>query len=76
MAEGRTVLTAETMGKEKFSVINFRCIGCLATVWKLLAGSFTENMFESVEATGMFPQVQKRWSKSKSLSDRMQRLSY
>lgn len=57
MAEGRTVLTAKTRGEEKFSAINLRHTGCLATMWKFLAGSFTENVFESVEATGMFPQV-------------------
>lgn len=38
MAEGRTVLTAKTRGEEKFSAINLRHTGCLATMF--LAGSF------------------------------------
>lgn len=46
MAEGRTVLTAKKMGKEKFGATNLRHTGWLATVWKFLAGSFTENVFE------------------------------
>lgn len=55
------LLTAKKMGKEEFGAISLRHTDFLATIWKFLAGSFTANGFESAEAKGIFPQVQKRW---------------
>lgn len=64
MAEERTVFTAKKMGKE-FDAICLRHTACLATMRKSLVGSFTENVFESVEAN-VSPSTEKMVKRQKS----------